>query len=257
MTITSEFAVEMTCGSCVKSVKEAFGTFGKQIISMDIQLEQQRVVVQSDVPTSTLYKVLRDTGLNVVVRGVGSSLGQNMGAAVSILDHVMTRNGCLQQDLTPYGLVRLVQVENGQCWIDFSFTVRELDCLYSYLKGSDDDIELNNVPFTLAVHECGDFSQSDGPGEVHTLISDQVRLEQYGNTFTASTVIPSCQLQLHEIIGRAICFYPSGLSVENVKEGAYVGGVVARSAGLFQNQKLVCPCSGLNAFEEAKQYLFK
>ena len=87
-----------------------------------------------------MYDALRTTQLPVVFRGVGSPNGQNYGAAVCILEYGAA---------DVYGLIRLVQISESQCWVDCS------------VEATAD----SNQIYMLAVREFGNFNGDDGCGE--------------------------------------------------------------------------------------------
>ncbi|KAG0355459.1 hypothetical protein BGZ54_001139, partial [Gamsiella multidivaricata] len=115
----TEFAVEMTCESCVKDVKKVLeGAEG--IKKFDIDLKEQRVVVEGSAPPSAISRLLKNTGKTVIVRGSGVAQGEHAGAAVCILDigHENPAYTTLPTSEKPYGLVRFLQVSRETCVVD-------------------------------------------------------------------------------------------------------------------------------------------
>uniref|UniRef100_A0A8B9YP46 Superoxide dismutase copper chaperone n=1 Tax=Bos mutus grunniens TaxID=30521 RepID=A0A8B9YP46_BOSMU len=89
---TLEFAVQMTCQSCVDAVRTSLqGIAGIQ--SVEVQLENQMVLVQTTLPSQEVQALLEGTGRQAVLKGMGSGLLQNLGAAVAILG--LTPERCL------------------------------------------------------------------------------------------------------------------------------------------------------------------
>ncbi|VEN56611.1 unnamed protein product, partial [Callosobruchus maculatus] len=121
-----EFAVQMTCDSCVNSVKKALQNV-EGIKNVDINLEKQSVVIDSNLPTLELQKLLESSGKKVAVKGFAGST-----AAVSILE---------AGDKSIQGVVRFVQITPKSCLID----------------GTVDGLKPGN--HGIYVHECGDISQ--------------------------------------------------------------------------------------------------
>ena len=69
------------------------------------------------------------------------------------------------------------------------------------------------------------------------------------------------EVRVSELIGRAMVV--SKTSPEACRQGfsehgeATVVGVIARSAGVWENEKTVCSCSGKNVWEERKEQVVK
>lgn len=71
----TEFAVDMTCQSCVSAVKSALQPI-EGIESYDIDLKNKQVVVTGRAAPSVLCRALKDTGRQVLVRGSGTASGE-------------------------------------------------------------------------------------------------------------------------------------------------------------------------------------
>eukprot|EP01137_Pigoraptor_chileana_P031477 Opistho-2@19352 len=139
-----EFAVDMTCSSCVEAVRAALASLGDAVQASDINLEAKRVVVTSSLPSHIIMAAISNKGLRVKLRAMGSALESagvevaNLGAAVCILNatggsHRLENEGVC-------GVVRFVQVSEAECVIEGT-----LDNLTPGLHG-------------LHVHEFGDLS---------------------------------------------------------------------------------------------------
>lgn len=81
MSTLTELVVEMTCHSCVETVKRALSTF-TDIETLDIRLDTKQVLATGPVATSDLVRAIRAAGLRVAVAGKSSS-SENLGAAVA------------------------------------------------------------------------------------------------------------------------------------------------------------------------------
>lgn len=121
-----EFAVQMTCNSCVEAVEKVLNNEA-DIKSFEVNLEQESVVIESNRPTLEIQKILENTGRKVAVRGYSGSI-----AGVSIIETSKTN---IQ------GLVRFVQANLQTCIVDGT-----VDGLKPGLYG-------------IHIHECGDISQ--------------------------------------------------------------------------------------------------
>lgn len=126
MSTKIEFAVQMTCNSCLEAIKESL-TNVDGIKNFEVDLEKESVVVESNLPTLEIQEILESTGRKVAVKGYAGSI-----AGVSILEGPR-RN--IQ------GVVRFVQAGPQVCIVDGT-----VDGLKQGLYG-------------LHVHESGDISQ--------------------------------------------------------------------------------------------------
>nr|KAF6464418.1 copper chaperone for superoxide dismutase [Rousettus aegyptiacus] len=70
---TLEFAVQMTCQSCVDAVRKSLqGVAGIQ--GVEVQLENQTVLLQTTLPSQEVQALLEGTGRQAVLKGMGSDL---------------------------------------------------------------------------------------------------------------------------------------------------------------------------------------
>ncbi|KAK3830572.1 MAG: superoxide dismutase [Linnemannia elongata] len=253
----TEFAVEMTCESCVSDVKNVLeGAEG--IKKYDINLKEQRVVVEGSAPPSAISRLLKNTGKTVIVRGSGVAQGSHAGAAVCILDINSDDPSytTLPGTEKPYGLVRFLQVNTETCVVDVT------------VQG------LTPGNHGIHIHELGDTSggsATTGPhfnptntthgddltGHVGDLGNIEVDEKGWGDL-----VLESKRIKVWDIIGRSMVVTEKADnlgkgSCEASKEDGASGkgiicGIIARSAGVFENAKKVCDCSGTTLWEEAR-----
>ncbi|KAJ8975005.1 hypothetical protein NQ317_013315 [Molorchus minor] len=209
-----EFAVQMTCDSCVEAVKKSLENVAG-IKSVDVDLKKGSVVVDSNLSTLDLQKRLESTGRKVAVKGYSGSV-----AAVSLLE--AGRAGI-------QGVIRFVQANPKVCIID----------------GTIDG--LNPGPHHISIHETGDLSQGcESVGDIFNKDNENGRV--YGdlgrvtveNNGRADFRLEDNTLKLSDVIGRSF------VVAENGEGKRLVCGIIARSAGLFQKiQKLYVPVMGL------------
>lgn len=121
-----EFAVQMTCDSCVKAVEKSLSNV-HGIEKIDIDLKTGSVVVDTYLSTQEVKKLLENSGRKAVVKGYA---GQQAG--VAILDTGVP---------SIKGVVRFIQIDNDTCVVD------------GVVDG------LNPGLHRLSVHECGDLSK--------------------------------------------------------------------------------------------------
>ncbi|KAI9252328.1 superoxide dismutase, partial [Phascolomyces articulosus] len=232
----TEFAVEMTCQACVNDI--------------------DKVLKQFPVAPSQISRALKDTGRTVIIRGQGVSDGQgHSGAAVCIFDTYGTDpTGALPQGTN--GLARFVQIDDETCLIDLT------------VEG------LTPGEHGVHIHELGDISRgwlSTGdhfnPTNVDHGDPETGHIGDLGNVVVdengwGDLVIESNRVKVWDIIGRSMVISQNkdDLGKESTKESKWDGnsgpgvlcGIVARSAGAFENMKKVCACSGKTLWEEAR-----
>ncbi|XP_063001945.1 copper chaperone for superoxide dismutase isoform X2 [Elgaria multicarinata webbii] len=243
------FAVQMTCQNCVEAIQKSLQAVpGLQLL--DIQLDSQSVLVETSLTTEKVQNLLESTGRMAVLKGMGGAVPGPFGsAAVAMVSGL----GLVQ------GVVRFLQVSPEKCLID----------------GTVDGLEPG--PHGLHVHEfgdvtsacdsCGDHFNPDrehhgGPQDEHRHAGD------LGNILAADDGraafrMEDNKLKVHDIIGRSLVIdegeddlgrgsHP--LSKVTGNSGDRVAcGIIARSAGLFQNPKKICTCDGVTLWEERER----
>ncbi|KAG1459696.1 hypothetical protein G6F56_006104 [Rhizopus delemar] len=242
----TEFAVEMTCQSCVNSVTKVLeNTSG--VSSFDVDLSEKKVVVVGTAPPSVVSRALKETGRTVIVRGQGVADDQgHSGAAVCIFD-------CYGSDPLATlpkgkaGLARFVQVDEETCLIDLT------------VEG------LSPGKHGVHIHEAGDISngwKSTGghfnPTDVshgdlhHGHIGDLGNIEVDENGW-GDLILESTRVKVWDVIGRSIVITEKEDDFGSNEGGVgLLCGIIARSAGAFENTKLVCACNGNTLWEEAR-----
>ncbi|XP_061263059.1 copper chaperone for superoxide dismutase isoform X1 [Bos javanicus] len=186
---TLEFAVQMTCQSCVDAVRTSLqGIAGIQ--SVEVQLENQMVLVQTTLPSQEVQALLEGTGRQAVLKGMGSGLLQNLGAAVAILGGP----GPVQ------GVVRFLQLTPECCLIEGT-----IDGLQPGLHG----LHVHQFgDLTRNCNSCGDHFNPDGmshggPQDSERHLGDlgNVRADEDGR---AVFRIEDEQLKVWDVIGRSL-----------------------------------------------------
>ncbi|XP_023136180.3 copper chaperone for superoxide dismutase [Amphiprion ocellaris] len=239
-----EFAVQMTCESCAQKVRAALeGKPGVKSVSIDVSKEA--VLVESALTSVEVQALIESTGRRAVLKGIGAS-EQDFGAAVAMLAGV----GSIQ------GVVRFLQLSEERCLID----------------GTIDGLEPG--PHGLHVHTLGDLTldclscgehynpfgrQHGGPGDSERHAGDLGNIVA-GPDGRASFRLEDSQLKVWDVIGRSLVVdageddlgrggHP--LSKQTGNSGERLAcGIIARSAGLFQNPKQICACDGVTLWEE-------
>ncbi|ORY69564.1 superoxide dismutase 1 copper chaperone [Pseudomassariella vexata] len=240
----------MTCDHCVKAVSDS--VYGlKGITKVDANLKEQLVTVEGTAAPSAIVSAIEATGRDAILRGSGAS----NSAAVCILEtfHQDSQNGDVVAPDGPEGktrevrgLVRMVQVSPDTTLVDLT------------LRGVEPG------KYHASIREYGDLKKgatSTGPvwagGSGTTqprgiLASLEIGKDGRGAVFLDHS------FQVWELIGHAIV-----VTRQNENEGPLkndentVVGVVARSAGMWDNDKTVCSCTGKTLWEERKDEVKK
>ncbi|XP_044040953.1 copper chaperone for superoxide dismutase-like [Siniperca chuatsi] len=239
-----EFAVQMTCESCADKVRATLeGKPGVKSVSIDVSKEE--VLVESALTSAEVQALIESSGRRAVLKGIGGS-EQDLGSAVAMLAGV----GKIQ------GVVRFLQLSEERCLID----------------GTIDGLEPG--PHGLHVHTLGDLTlnclscgehynpfgrQHGGPWDSERHVGDLGNIVA-GPDGRASFRLEDHQLKVWDVIGRSLVVdageddlgrggHP--LSKQTGNSGERLAcGIIARSAGLFQNPKQICACDGVTLWEE-------
>ncbi|KAG8293877.1 copper chaperone for superoxide dismutase [Homalodisca vitripennis] len=247
-----EFAVNMTCQSCVSKIKNSLVSVDG-VDNVDVDLQQKTVVVDTSLPSSVIQSHIESTGLRAILRGYGFQSGGEQHAAVAMLGG---DTGYSYGKVK--GVVRLVQLDNDHCVIDGT-----IDGLSPGRHG-------------LHIHECGDISQGcgsvgehfslqntrhggpdDDPQNRHTGDLGNIEADESGR---ATFRLVDKVLKVWDVIGRSVVVTEGaddlgkGNSPNSLKDGnsgeRLSCGIISRSAGLFENQKQICACDGVTIWDE-------
>ncbi|KAJ3261530.1 copper chaperone [Boothiomyces macroporosus] len=119
---------------------------------------------------------------------------------------------------TSKGLARIIPVDDDNLFVDSS------------VSGID------NGDWQLNIHEYGDLSSGvESTGNVFLKLGN-VNVKDGKGTWTGNV-----KAKTWELVGKAMCL---------TKGKDSVCGILARSAGAFENKKRVCACSGRTIWEE-------
>lgn len=214
-TCTMEFAVE---GCPHKAKKMLDGKEGIQSVS----IQSGSLLVESNISATKINKMIETSGQRAVLQGYGSASGKpNLGAAVALMDVGVGK-----------GVVRFVQVDDSTCVVDGT------------LDG------LSPGKYGVFLHEYGDISEgcnscgsilsnssNNTIGEIGEISSESGRAEFR---------ITNKNFKVWDILGRSCVVHNQQTSADN----RLLCGIVARSAGLFQNTKKICACDGVPVWDE-------
>ncbi|KAJ2629772.1 copper chaperone [Coemansia sp. RSA 1290] len=249
MSIKVQLAVDMTCQSCVDDVTQVLkGVNG--VDKFDISLADKQVVVEGSARPSAVLDAIKGSGRAAVVRGAGSSSGGNIGAAVCIFEE-----GRALANSQTRGLARFVQVSEDICFVDITVS------------------GISEGKHGVAIHERGDLSNVPdscgkhwNPDKVDHGDTKHGHRGDLGNLVVkdgqADLTFETDRFKVWEIIGRSMVIGANaddlgkGTGAQSKLDGTsgpgILAGVIARSAGLFENDKQVCACSGNTLWTEAR-----
>ncbi|KAJ5438687.1 uncharacterized protein N7458_009685 [Penicillium daleae] len=235
------FSVPMTCESCVKDVSASVSKLDG-INKVEANLKDQLVFIEGTAPPSSIVAAIQNTGRDAILRGSGTT----NSSAVCILE---THSTSVANKIR--GLARMVQVSPNMTLVDLT------------ING------LSPGQYYATVREAGDISRgAESTGGIWESLKNKV----LGSDTTAAEKEPrgifgtvdvdnkgrgnvflDQPVSIWELIGRSMV-------VSKNKEGPFkredentLVGVIARSAGVWDNDKMVCSCSGKNVWQERQE----
>jgi len=243
-----EFAVSMNCQSCVDSINQKLeGIEG--IKNFEVRLQDERVVVESTLPIFELQSLLESTGKDVLIKGVGS---KKLPSAVAVLGYpVGFATGAVR------GVVRFTEVEQD-CIVDGTIDGLQPGSHGIHIYSSGD---LSQGCNSIGDHYNPYNSPHGGPNDDinNRHVGDLGNIKADTNGRAVFRIIDR-YIKLVDIIGRSlgITAQTDDLgkgthknSTEDGNSGERIGcGIIARSAGILENVKKVCFCSGRTLWEE-------
>lgn len=215
------YAVKMHCDDCTSQIKQCLKDV-PGIANLKFDLPKQIVSVEGSAVPSTIVAALATCGRDAIIRGTGKP----DSSAVAILETHQPADTAVR------GLVRMVQVSDNRTLFD---------------------VTLNGMPragaFSASVHELGDVSQgAASTGAAWHTFDEPIsctRPSDLGPGLYSGSALLSAPVAVWELIGRS--FVVAGQPA--------LCGVVARSAGVWENDKQVCACSGKTVWQERQDAL--
>ncbi|CAG7560368.1 unnamed protein product, partial [Fusarium equiseti] len=235
------FAVPLSCDGCIKAVSDSLYKLGG-INNVEGNLKDQLVSVKGTAAPSAIVEAIQATGRDAILRGSGAS----DSAAVSILetfeDPVDGNYEEASRDVR--GLARMVQVSSGRTLVDLT------------IRG------VSPGTYRASIRAYGDLKNgatSTGPvwsGDDQKLRGD-LGLVEVGKDGRGASFIDH-GFQIWEVIGHAMVLTRQDEKAEPLKNDKdTVVGIIARSAGMWDNDKTVCSCTGKTLWEERKDEVNK
>ncbi|KAI9721119.1 MAG: hypothetical protein M1812_002600 [Candelaria pacifica] len=185
---------------------------------------------------SAIVAAIQATGRDAVLRGSGAS----NSAAVCILE---THSSAVRDKVR--GLARIVQISPTLSLVDL--TIRGLSSgTYWATVRQTGDISQG------AASTGGIWGQSTSKSEGNNALKGLFGTVEIGKTGIGSVFIDR-PIQIWEIIGRSMVISRQRDGSFRKEDPDTLVGVIARSAGIWDNDKTVCSCSGKTIWEERKE----
>ncbi|KAI1333689.1 Cu,Zn superoxide dismutase-like protein [Xylariaceae sp. FL0016] len=251
------FAVHMTCDHCVKSVSDSLYSLDG-ITKVEADLKEQLVTVEGTAAPSSIVSAIEATGRDAILRGSGTS----NSAAVCILEtyHHSEKGGealvpASAPDALTRGWVNERLVRGLARMVQVSPTTTVLDLI---VRGVEPGT------YNASIREYGNLklgATSAGPvwagGSGTTQPRGLLGTVEIGQDGRGSVFLDH-EFQVWEVIGHAMAITRQGEGKGELKNDENtVVGVIARSAGMWDNDKTVCSCTGKTLWEERKDEVQK
>lgn len=231
------FSVPMHCDACIKDISRALSKL-PGIQEAEFSLPKQLLTTTSTTPPSAIISTIQDTGRTAILRGSGN----RNSAAVCILEIPPPPNPPSVPEASPVrGLARLIELSDRITLLDMTLTGLPTGPYNASIRQSGD---ISNVPGSMG----GVFTGLDGDktGDLGNLQVDETG---------KGSLVGEVDWRVWEMVGRGLVVEGMGEKME--RGNGLVVGVVARSAGVWENEKVVCACSGKTVWEEREEMLGK
>lgn len=230
------FAVPLHCEGCSESIKKSVDSL-QCIEAVQCDLKNQLVSVTGTCAPSSIVKAIQATGKDAIVRGTGES----NSAAVCILEsHEPSQAGSSVK-----GLARIVAVSPTQALFDITLNGLPKGTYYPSIRVSGD---ISKGPLSAGAQylDLGEVTVDEENDSTNALLAQQTGFS--GQAFFKKTV------SITELIGRSIVLSPNK---DAAPSNESLVGVIARSAGVWENLKTVCSCSGKTVWQERQDAVSK
>ena len=209
------------------------------VTKVEADLKNQLVLIEGIASPSSIVSAIESTGRDAILRGSGKS----NSAGVCILETHST-----QVPDKVRGLARMVEVSSGLTLVDLTIKGLPPGTYHATVRETGDISQgaASTGGIWEAIKSIGGFGQDRGD-----FGSIDVGQDGRGSAFLDRSV------SIWELIGRSMV-------VSKEKAGPFIRedpntlvGVIARSAGVWDNDKVVCSCSGKSVWEERKEQVVK
>lgn len=193
-----------------------------KFVSMQLESSRKMVGITSSFAPSDIIGMFQAHGMDAILRGSGKP---NSSAVTILEDFNQDVNGS-----TVNGLVRIVQVTDNKTLFDIT------------INGKD----LPEGQYTVSINENGDISKGlKSTGNTFYEFPNSLQCTRQKDDIVTGRAFWDASIKTWEIIGRSIVLKQLNGSKE-------IGGVIARSAGAWENDKQVCACTGKTVWQERK-----
>lgn len=201
---------------------------------IEVDLVSQTIVVRGCVPPSSIVKLLQAIGKDAIIRGTG----QPDSAAVCILESFDPQ--MMKQPVR--GLARIVQVSQKNVLVDLSISGLPKGKYYPLIRCSGNlsqgalttGLVFLSLPSIEVIQPISANKNPDAKSGSET------------EDLFAGQAFMRAEVGVKDLVGRAMV-------VSNEEKDVSISalcGVIARSAGAWENSKYVCSCSGQNVWQE-------
>ncbi|ODV58171.1 copper chaperone CCS1 [Ascoidea rubescens DSM 1968] len=236
------YAVPLYCDRCCVSVKNELTVLaGVSEVTTDIS-NQLVSVVGSEAPSS-IIKAIQKLGKDAIIRGTGKP----NSAAVCILESFIKNNDQIvishEHELDDKdsikGLIRMVATSSDSVLLDVSLSRLPRGTYYSSIRATGN---ISNGPLST--------------GAIYKRlpsISIKNDFEEFQDYFKIHGV------GIMDLIGRSILITDKDTNDSSKVDlsNKTIYGVIARSAGVWENNKQVCNCTGKTVWQERKDAIHK
>lgn len=230
------FNVQLECEACVESVSQALSPLGG-ISKYDIDLKNNLVTTEGSIPPSEIVKAIQGTGKDAIIRGTG----QPNSAAVCILESFSPND--ISHPVK--GLARIVSVGENDLVIDLTVNGLTKGIYYPSIR-SNGNLSQGALSTGRLFYELSPV-EVDSPADISTTINSLGAFTPRENEpLYSGQGFLQANLSINDLIGRSIIL--SRLKDETAPDS--LCGVIARSAGVWENDKSVCSCSGKTVWQE-------
>lgn len=244
MTVNEEhfetvFNVPMECQACVDLVENALKSLPLHETKVD--LKTQTVTAIGRTSPSAIVKAIQETGKDAIIRGTGKP----NSAAVCILESF--HDSDIEHPVK--GLARIVAVSESTIYVDLTLNglakgvyYPQIRALGNLSKGASSTGKLFHAFPSIEVTQ---------PATSGSAINSLGAFSAVSKTLFAAQTFLQAPLAVSELIGRSVVL---SRVKDEVGEND-ICGVIARSAGAWENDKLVCSCTGKTVWQEREQAL--
>ena len=231
------FSVPMHCDACIKDISTALSKL-PGIQQTDFSLPKQLLTTTSTTPPSAIISTIQDTGRTAILRGSGKV----NSAAVCILETPPPPTPPSVPEASPVrGLARLIELSDRITLLDMTLTGLPTGSYNASIRRGGD---ISDAPRSMG----GVFTGLDGDKTGHL---GGLEVDETGK----GSLVAEVDWRVWEMVGRGVVVERSG--EEKDRRNGLVVGVVARSAGVWENEKVVCACSGKTVWEEREEMVKK